>query len=317
VAVPGGAFALLAEPDGKLLAVSNTDLQRLSGDPLRKVEPIRVFGMTLPAWGGSAFRSVGPDPPLVITQPAAAALHASGQELAVFTRGTLLLLKRDAAGHYQRHREAALADAERQPVVLGFAGRTVLLGREDGRIQVFAADTLQQVHELRLEDRNPPRLIVPSPDGRQCAVVLHTKNLWLYDSAQQTAHKAPLSGQGTITAAAFTADGQLLVAEEGMSVSRYQLPTLRRVQHYVPRLGLLIESYRYGLLPLYTVFPKPGELGTTFEYLLSKKETRNTVGADLTAAQQTIDPWTPLSSSAAFTLLLLAASCIYVEWQDF
>jgi len=69
VAMPSRTFALLSEPDGDILAVSDLDLKRLQGNPLQKQEPLKVFGMTLPSLAGGPFRSVGPEPPLVLTQP--------------------------------------------------------------------------------------------------------------------------------------------------------------------------------------------------------------------------------------------------------
>ena len=75
-------------------------------------------------------------------------------------------------------------------------------------------------------------------------------------------------------------------------------------------------GYRYVLDPLYTIFPKPGELDKTFQYLLSGKETEDS-GEDLSMAQQNLNPWSPLLSSALFTLVVLAVACVYIEWQEF
>jgi hypothetical protein len=96
------------------------------------------------------------------------------------------------------------------------------------------------------------------------------------------------------------------------------LEPLKLQQRFSPNSGLLLNGYRYILVPLYTIFPKPGELDKTFDYLISGKETEKTEGhADLTSAQRAIDPWTPLWSSAVFTLIVLAAACAYIEWQEF
>jgi hypothetical protein len=50
--------------------------------------------------------------------------------------------------------------------------------------------------------------------------------------------------------------------------------------------------------------------------MLSGKETES-ARSDMTTAQQDLDPWTPLWSSALFTLVMLVASCVYIEWQEF
>ena len=126
----------------------------------------------------------------------------------------------------------------------------------------------------------------------------------------------PVSGQGDISGVSFSSDGGLYVADRAIRVTKYALPDFNRQARYSPRLNLVLKTYRYGVVPLYTVFPKPGELDTTFEYFLSGKETADG-GGDLSSAKETIDPWTPLWSSALFTIVVLAVACVYIEWQEF
>ena len=319
VSMPVRTFALLTEPDGGILVASDLDLKRLVGDPLRKAEAVKVFGMALPMLSSGPFRSVGPEPALVLTQPAAAAVNSVSGELALYTRGAISVLRRTSSGRYQQRRQAILKGAERQPIVLCFQGDRLLLGREDGRIQVLDATTLKPLIQFRPEGRNSPRFITALPDGSLFAIVFHTGQLWLYDTVTNEVRKAGVAGQGQISAAAFTPDGKLLVADQTTRISQYRPNSLALAleKRYTPDLGLLVNSYRYGLLPFYTIFPKPGELNTTFEYLLSGRETKETEGDDLAAAQRQIDPWTPLWSSAAFTLVMLLLACLYIERQDF
>jgi ABC-type transport system involved in multi-copper enzyme maturation permease subunit len=315
--VPIGTLALLSEANGSVLAVSSMDMQRLQGDPLKKAEPVKIFGVALPSMGNGAFRSVGPDPPVILTQPAAVALNSNTGDLALYTRGALMLLRREANGRYARKAEIHFRKAERQPVVMGFGGETLLVGREDGRIQVFDPNGLKPIVEFQPEGRNAPRFLVPSRDGRTFAAVFHNKTLWSYDVRDHQFSKPEIAGQGEITTAAFSSDNKLLVADRGMRVSEYLPPSMRLERRFAPQLGLLANAYRYGVLPVYTVCPKPGELDTTFEYLLSRRETRKDRDDDLSAAQQVVDPWTPLWSSAAFMCIVLLFACVYIEWQDF
>ena len=70
-------------------------------------------------------------------------------------------------------------------------------------------------------------------------------------------------------------------------VSEYSLSPLKLDKRYSPYSGLLLNGYRYGLVPLYTIFPKPGELGRTFDYLLSGKQTETADGdGDLASANE-------------------------------
>jgi hypothetical protein len=155
------------------------------------------------------------------------------------------------------------------------------------------------------------------PAGRTFAVVFHSRRLWLYDAKSNELMRAPVSGQDDISSADFAPDGRLLVADQNVQVSQYRLGPVRLDRRYSPRPSILVTAYRYGLVPLYTVFPKPGELDKTFEYFLTGKETKGDFEEDLAAAQRVVDPWTPLWSSAAFTVVVLVIACLYIEWQEF
>jgi hypothetical protein len=314
---PMGIIELLADPGGAPLAVTNFDLQRLTGDPLSSAEPWTVWGVTIPLPAQGVFESVAPDPPVIITQPAAVALNSDTRELAVYTRGTLTILRRGTQDRYERRCDKAFKDTERQPVVLGFAGSTLLLGRQDGRLQVLDAEKLNVKAEFRPAGSTPPRLIAASPGGRWFASVFHHGHVWLYDSREDALTKPAISGQGDVSCAGFTGESQLLIADRQTRVSRYRLPDLHVEHRHAPSLGFLDAAYCRGLLPLYTVFPKPGELDKTFDYLLSGKETKAEVSEDLSASQQVVHPWTPLWSSALFLVALLLITCVYMERQDF
>ncbi len=318
LSAPLGTMALLREPTGKILVVSSLGLSRLTGDPLAKREPVKLpFGLSIPMPGGGPFQTVNPDPPVLMTQPADAAIHPQTGEVALYARATVTILA-PKKNRFEKRLEHKLDGKERQAVVLSFAGKHLLVGREDGRVQAFDAASMTAMTEWKPEGKNPPRFLDASPDGRWFAIVFHTGRLWLFDAEQNVLRRAKVTGQGSISAANFTPTGRLLVIDRTDRVSKYSMSPLKMEQRFSPNSGLLLNGYRYGLLPLYTVFPKPGELGETFDYLLSGKETEKSEGdADLTSAQRVIDPWTPLWSSALFTVVVLAVACLYIEWQEF
>jgi hypothetical protein len=173
--------------------------------------------------------------------------------------------------------------------------------------------------EFEPQGKNQPRFALASGDGRWFAVLFHTNHLWLYDAEQQTAVAAPISGQGNISAAAFSGPYRLLVADRGSRVTEYQLSSGTMGNRYSPGLSLLEKVYRYGVVPAYTVFPKPGELGNTVNYLLTDRETVATThnADDLAATQISYDPWAPVWSGLAFTLVMLVVSCVYMQRQEF
>ena len=160
--------------------------------------------------------------------------------------------------------------------MMAFGGTTILLGRQDGRVQALDATTFDERMSTSPEGPNQVRFITASPDGRWFAVLLHNGNLWMYDAEAKSLTKAPVAGQGGISCATFSDSGTLYVADQAVRVNVYNVPDFTRQHRYSPRLGVWMRAYRYGLLPIYTVFPKPGELGTTFEYFMSGKETQST-----------------------------------------
>ena len=94
VSAPLGTLALLREADGRILAVSTFGLYRLAGDPQAGGQSMKVFGFSLPLPGRDPFAVVGPEPPLGMFQPAAAAVNQDTGELAAYSRGTVTLLRK-------------------------------------------------------------------------------------------------------------------------------------------------------------------------------------------------------------------------------
>jgi len=319
--MPTGSQALFREPDGEILLVASVGLFRLTGDPLEKKRPVKLFGIQLPLQTAGPFENVSPQDTnaAVLTPPSTAALNSSTGRLALYTRGHLTLLDQDDKGNYAVTGETRLDGEERQPVVMAFGGSTIMLGRQDGRVQALDAATLEERMSTSPEGLNQVRFITASPDGKWFAVLFHNGNLWMYDAETQSLSLAPVGGQGGISCATFSESGQLYVADQAVRVTTYDLPGFTRQQRYSPRLGIWLRAYRYGLLPVYTLFPKPGELGTTFEYFMSGKETQATGSSEenLSASQRDLDPWTPLWSSALFMFVVLGIACMYIEWQEF
>ena len=317
---PGGTRAIFREPGGELLLVSRVGLFRLKGNPLEKEKPVELFGFELPLPAGGPLDNVGPrdKEAIVLTSPATAAMNQSTGELALYTRGTITLLKTNEQRHYEKFAEHRLDGEERQPVVMACGGSTILLGRDDGRIQALDAQTFEERAFTNPEDTDQPRFVTASPDGRWFAIVFHTGELWLYDAQDGVFTQASVSGQGDISCAAFSKENELYVADRAIRLSKYSLPDFNRTGSYSPSLGVFLTGYRYVLLPFYTIFPKPGELGTTFEYFLADKKTETTSNnQDLTDAQQKRNPWTPVWSSALFMIVVLGIACVYIEWQEF
>ena len=317
ITAPSGTLGMFREENGDVLVVASLGLYRLVGDPTKKQEPIKFFGITVPLSQSSPFQKVSPEEPVLLTQPSMATMNPSNHELALYTRASITIVRKGEDGQYVVERTHELDGEERQPAVIGLGGNTLVVGRDDGRLQILDATSFELRDEFQPEGPNQPRFINASPDGRWFAIVFHNGNLWLYDAESTEFEKPRVTGQGDISSASFSQDNQLFVCDHTVRLSRYELPSLKLVRRYSPKLDWLARGYRYGLVPLYNVFPKPGELDKTFQYLLSGKETESNNRSDMAASQQSLDPWTPLWSSALFTLVMLIAACVYIEWQEF
>ena len=73
---------------------------------------------------------------------------------------------------------------------------------------------------------------------------------------------------------------------------------------------------------MYTLLPKPGELGDVVSYLLTQQETRTDgppfMGqpADLREERETIDIYGPLNSSLLFVMVILGLTCLQLHRVD-
>lgn len=316
-----GATQLLIEPDGKLLVVSSLGLFRLEGDPRKEPEAVKLFGFALPRLGNDAFKSVGPTPPIIMARPMSIALNPDSGELAIYSRGKLTFLEKQADGQFARRLECSLFEESSPAVTIAYAGSHLLLGRDDGRLILYDAKSGTSVAEFNNEGKQQPRFVAAAPGGRHFAAVYHDGHLWYVDAQAKSILRPRVGGQGDVAFAQFTDAGHLRVVDWRTRVTSYDTSSWSVADRKTPTPSLVESIHRYVLVPLYTIFPKPGDLDDTVDYLLSGKTTVMSDDArqrnDLTAAQTKLDPWGPVWSSALFMAVTLALGCLYLERQEF
>jgi hypothetical protein len=314
-----GTRFLLEEPGGSVLAVSSLGLYRLTGDPLRSVRPLELFGFSIPLPAPDPFEAVGPDPGVLLSRAAAAAINRDTGELAIYSRSRLTLLRPGDDGRYAIRQEERLDDQELGDVALGFGGDTVLVGFEDGRIVILDAASLEARREFRLEGNNQPRFITAAPGGKHFAIVFHHGRLWVYDRDSDRMIQPRVAGRRDISCCQFPSPDRIRVVDRLRRVTTYGLSDWQIVDRYAPPMSVIERIYRYVLVPVYTIFPKPRELDTTIQYVLTGKDTAASVGGpgDLQTAQKQLHPWRPVWSSLAFMVAMLALGCLYLHRQDY
>jgi hypothetical protein len=152
------------------------------------------------------------------------------------------------------------------------------------------------------------------------AVLLHDRTLWVYDAGEESLNLAAVDGQGDISGIAFGGNDRLLVGDRVSRVSEYELPTFALVRRVEAEPDWMESLYRYVVQPLYTIFPKPSEIGDVTAYLISDQKTMRPVESrdgDLRKRQFKLDIWSPIWSNLAFLAVVLTLGCVYTARKDF
>ena len=142
-------------------------------------------------------------------------------------------------------------------------------------------------------------------------MLFHNQKMWLFDTGQQKEVSLRFTGRDDISAAEFTGPNRLMLVDRGTRVTEYELDPFRSGPARSPDMGLMDRVYRYGVSPIYTLFPKPGELDNLVAYLLTEQETDAVAFAtdDLRSVRVKLDVKGPVWSCLAFTAIVLALTC--------
>jgi hypothetical protein len=184
---------------------------------------------------------------------------------------------------------------------------------------VYNSANLEEPQEFQPFGGNTPKAVVSSPDGRWLAVLFHHRRLWCFDTQSNAPADTDVDGQGEISAVAFAADNTLYVADGFGRVTQYDpAKSFAEIERWSPQPDTLERVYAWGVRPLYTVFPKPGEMQNLVSWLMTRQETA-TAGMenDMSAPRVVLDVWTPLWSNLAFLGVILGLTCVYLTRKDF
>ena len=335
---PSAPLSLLIGPEGRIVVVSLSGVFRFEGNAHHEHRPFKILGLDLaPHDSSDRFLRMTVRPEQKWQRPFAAAINKGDGTLAVFSHGQLVVLVPAGKEKYTVVRQLDLNTDK--PAAIGFAGSRIVVALADGSLQTFA-DRPRRVKASSSEPSLaasspddavliPPqgearrRSLVASPDGRTVAVLDEDNRLSLYDLE----HGRPLSGrigsQGDISAVAFSAANELLVADGFGRVTALRTPSLEQSASFAPPAEMLEILYRYVVMPLYTVFPKPGELDSVVQYLVVGEPVnlfeQSRIPRDQLDQQRhkPIDIWRPIASNLAFLAVILTATCIYIRRRDF
>jgi len=315
--VPRGPKLLSVNGQGEIFVACTSGLYRLQGDLDEAETGLELFGMKLPGFGGQAEFVRVDNPALKWKSPFAASFDVATGEVVLRSGSQLQLLRRGDGGQYQV--QSTLDGLPAGQALIGRAGTRIALASQDGLVQILDASTLQETGSYTPFGRNEPRRICSSPDGRWIAVLFHHRRLWLYDTQTDAPGSAGLPGQGDISAVEFGRNNSLYLGTGFGKIVQYDNVELMTVQDTLAQQADFLENlYQWVIDPVYTVFPKPGEMENVVSWLMTQQETVIAdEDEDLSANRVVLDIQEPVWSNLAFLAVMLTLTCFLVTRRDF
>lgn len=322
---PISPVTFLNEPDGTPVLITNYAIQRVTGEITPPENKVKFLGYTLPSLKGGALTESGPRPAQGWGPGMAPAIDPKSGLLVIYDGGefTTFALKN---GQYERQAKKRIWEKDRGRPVLVAGGDNILLGKSNGQLVLFDAKTFETKETLEPEKESRVAFATASANGKWIAVLFENRRLWLFNVAEGKLELARVTGQRDISAVAFAGEDRLLVADRTNRVIEYSPQDMAVARRLSPAMSLYDQAFRYGIMPIYTVCPKPGEFYKTVTYLLSdakKTKEGNAPPADEGSAEGDASPrseshpWSPVWSSAIFMAVMLAIGCAYMQWQEF
>ncbi len=250
-------------------------------------------------------------PPLGFGFPFAASQDPEADRIILQGRRGLLLLKLDTDGRYVV--AAKNSQAVSSKAMIGLTNKHTVVLSEDGKTVLYDRD-LKQIRKTSRFDGREPRQITVGPEGKRLAILFHDEELYLFEDDSAKFRKAPVRHQGSITAASFS-DEEFLVAGDFTRVDTYDAETFVHRKAYYGKMSGAEKAFRYGIRPLYAIFPKPSEISNLALYAVTGEKT--TTSQDLGSLRLKRNIWQPFWSSLIFTIIVLNLSCLYVARKDY
>ena len=327
---PVGLKSLFVDNDNEIIAVATTGVYRLRSEPPKKIPSLRLPGMDIPlhrifGTDSGPFENIGPEDFSTSEQMVAAFDKVDG-ELVVFDQGEFLRYRRESVGEGEDSKQKYVLvgdkisiEQQNQQNKLAVAGNTVLIAKGDGAIEVRAKETMKLKSSFTPFGKNQAHSISSSRDGRWFVVVYHVHKAVLYDAEEDKLIASGPIGKPDISGAGFIGDGNLAIADRADRIRVYSMSDWKEVDNKTAEMTIAQKIFRWAIVPIYTVFPKPGKLNETRAYLLTQKETVITEVNDpsMSKVQPKLDPWTPVWSSGLFVVVMLLLSCWYVGRREF
>lgn len=310
--LPPGASWLSDSPEHGLICVGTKGVFKID---LSKSKPKasaikKAFQLLMPDNEGGILQQIGS---LDMAEPFSAAMHPQSGQLVTFNKGKLQRLKSGDDAKFTVAAEADISETDTS-AVLAFAGESIVTVLDSGEVQIHDAASLKLQSQFRPAGRTQPYMATSNAAGSIFAVVFHDGAMALFDAAGEEV----ASVGSNVSTVRFDGD-QLLVADQVATVTRHNTDDFEAIEEFAPEPTVAQSVLRYWVMPVYTLFPKPGRLGEVVNYVLTSQETlsHDWVGQpDPRQSRVTTDIWGTIWSSLAFIVVVLGWTCFKISRMD-
>lgn len=297
---------------GELIVFASGELHRLNWNPEKK----EFFAVNLGP--EKSIRSGG--------TTTSFALNPSTSEFAVLRRGILTVYAPDGSGHYVQTQQSVFDQWEKQQTLLGFNGQSLVVFSSGSPAVVLDSRSLQEKKRLNDSARLPTH-ISASPDGRWLALLRDNGSVLVLDcDTHQTTNR---STGAEARAISFDDRNRLVVGDQWLRVSMIDPESGRVFSSLRAQPTGFQMTYQYVIYPLYNLFPKCGELNQTVEYLITGRDTADTIATTALKIMNVdrivpfpletynLRPWPQVINAAVFILVMLILGSIIIERTDY
>ncbi|GIW98489.1 MAG: hypothetical protein KatS3mg111_1822 [Pirellulaceae bacterium] len=314
--LPPQMFTMLAMGD-EVVAVCRGGIFRMNKELFAATEenPVALFGIKLPWLNRSTFENISPDG-FFLTENTAAVTLCDGSGLLVYRSGDLDVLQRTASG-LQVVASGTLDGDPADPAMLAMNERYAVVARPDLPLVVFDAQ-LQKVHEVPVGEETDVKQLSCIPGSDDFSLVTHDGQLWRLHSATGEIERYDWEVTGVgVTCIRWIDEREAYLGVRPDCVVRVDMTDGDVLQRYEPAPRWIDRVYRWVVVPMYAVMPKPAALDNVMTWLLTDETSIRLGSSDLQQARLELDIWEPLISNTVFVVVLLAACSWYLARKEF
>jgi len=272
-----------------------------------------------PGRANKIFLPLGPDKPKPVTSRGVCAINQQTSEIAIYGNRVISVYRPSDDGYlFDRSIEVETGAPDSMSGLLAFEDETLMLALGNGQIITLRSGTLEELFGYRPDVHHAIEDVVASQDGRWFFVLYRQGTVRTLDTQNPAKMSlAKFNGQGNISSVCISETGELLVADRGNRITRYAEDDFELLESFAPEDGRVEQMYYWGIQPLYSVWPKPGEFYKVVAWLAEGDDGTPANEVDLRLKPKYRSPWAPLTSGLAFMAVMIGLSCVYFWRKDY